>query len=96
MKTVEVKIKVPEEIAHYVKSIREDDKELYFMRNAMLLYPFVRKSQMSRGRAAELLGVNKFDLIDFYSSISIPFINMTEEDLQDDLETFERLKEKNK
>ena len=96
MKTVEVTIKVPKEIAHYVKSIREDDKELYFMRNAMLLYPFVRKLQMSRGRAAELLGVNKFDLIDFYSSISIPFINLTEEDLMDDLETLERLKAKNK
>ena len=33
-------------------------------RNALLLYPMIWEGKMSHGRAAEILGVKKLDLID--------------------------------
>ena len=60
MKTVHIEITVPESMTPYLNSF---DQEQVFARNAMLLYPFIRDLTISHGRAAEILGVHKTDLI---------------------------------
>ena len=46
---------------------------------------------VKHGRAAEILGVHKTDLIEFYDSIGIPYLDQNEEDLLDDLATLDRV-----
>ena len=88
MRTVNVQITVPEDMSRYLNNI---DYEQIFERNAMLLYPFIRNLTISHGRAAEILGVHKTDLIEFYDSMGIPYLNQSEEELMADLETLDRV-----
>ena len=57
MKTVNIQLTVPEEMIPYILN---EDFELSFERNALLLYPFIKNMTISHGRAAEILGV-QFD-----------------------------------
>ena len=80
--------KVMEDMSTYLNDV---DYEQAFERNAMLLYPFIRNLTISHGRAAEILGVHKTDLIEFYDSMGIPYLNQSEEDLMADLATLDRI-----
>ena len=73
--------------------LNNSDYEQVFERNAMLLYPFIRNLTISHGRAAEILGVHKTDLIEFYDSMGIPYLNQNEDDLMADLATLDRMME---
>jgi hypothetical protein len=88
MRTVNVQIAVPEGMSTYLNDV---DYEQAFERNAMLLYPFIRNLTISHGRAAEILGVHKTDLIEFYDSMGTPYLNQSEEDLMADLATLDRI-----
>lgn len=88
MRTVNVQITVPEGMRTYLTNV---DYEQVFERNAMLLYPFIRNLTISHGRAAEILGVHKTDLIEFYDSMGIPYLNQSEEELMADLATLDRV-----
>ena len=88
MRTVNVQITVPEGMRTYLNNV---DYEQVFKRNAMLLYPFIRNLTISHGRAAEILGVHKTDLIEFYDSMGIPYLNQSEEELMADLATLDRV-----
>lgn len=90
METLTVTMDVPNGMVTYLNDERNDS----FERNAMLLYPFIRKGIISHGRAAEILGIKKWDLIEYYNSIGIPYLNQDKKDLIDDLETYNRLKGK--
>ena len=90
MKTVNIQIAVPEDMRSYLDN---EDQEQVFERNAMLLYPFIRNLTISHGRAAEILGVHKTDLIEFYDSMGIPYLNQSEDDLIEDLANISKLME---
>ena len=89
MKTVNVQLTVPEEMTPYL--ISED-----FERNAMLIYPFIKNMTISHGRAAEILGVRKRDLIEYYNSIGIPYLNQSKNDILSDVAAFDRVMAKRK
>ncbi len=88
MKTVNIQLKIPEEMAPF---ILQGKFETTFEQNAMLIFPFIKNMAISHGRAAEILGVSKRDLIEFYNSIGIPYLNQSKEDLLADLATFDRV-----
>ncbi|MBR3534797.1 MAG: UPF0175 family protein [Oscillospiraceae bacterium] len=88
MRSVKIQITVPEELSSY---LNDNDQEHNFERNAMLIYPFIRNLTISYGRAAEILGVHKPDLIEFYDSIGIPYISLSENELLEDLATLDRV-----
>lgn len=90
MRTVSIQIDVPEEMKSYLDC---EDYEQVFERNALLLYPFIRNLTISHGRAAEILGVHKTDLIEFYNSIGIPYLDQSEDDLMEDLAILNRFTE---
>ena len=90
MQTVIVQLAVPEGMAPYLD---DSERDLAFERNAMMLYPLIDRAVISHGRAAEILGVRKWDLIEFYNSMGIPYLNQSKEELLQDLDTFEALKE---
>ncbi|MBQ9388564.1 MAG: hypothetical protein IJU07_00120 [Synergistaceae bacterium] len=85
MKTVSIQLAVPEGMIPYF------DEEDSFERNAMLIYPLIHNMKISHGRAAEILGVFKRDLIEYYNSIGIPYLNQSKDDIIGDLAAFERV-----
>ncbi len=61
------------------------------MRNALLLYPSIANHVISHGRAAELLGMYKMELIELYSRLGIPYLDMTDEEFEEEIQTVKRL-----
>ena len=88
MKNVNIQIVVPEDMKYY---LNDENQEQVFERNAMLLYPLIRNMTISHGRAAEILGVHKTDLIEFYDSMGIPYLDQSEDELLADLKTLDRV-----
>lgn len=58
-----------------------------------MLYPYVHDGIISHGRAAEILGIYKIDLIVLYGRLGIPYIEMTDEEIDEELSTAASLKE---
>lgn len=48
---------------------------------------------ISHGRSAEILGVRKWDLIEFYDSVGIPCLSQSREDIDEEIAGFARLRE---
>ena len=65
-------------------------------RNALLLYPYIANQTISHGRAAEILGIRKSELIDIYDKLGYSYFDMTMNDLDAELETFRKLKKESK
>lgn len=87
LKTVEVKIKVPEEMAPYIEPETESD---CILRNAMIMYPYIKNGVISHGRAAEVIGIRKWDLITIYDNMGLPYLSSVS-DYKDDLKTIDEL-----
>ena len=84
MKTIEWEI--PEEMKQYIDSTNK------LRQNAILLYPYILDKTISHGRAAEILGVSKLNLIDLYANLGFPYFDLTMNELDKDLETYYLLK----
>lgn len=93
MALVDVNIKVPVEMAVYLKP---SDQVTEFERNALLLYPYVLKQSISHGRAADILGIRKNELIDIYDRFGFSYLDLTMDDLDEELETYRKMKAKGK
>ena len=85
MELATVQISVPKDM---VSLIETSDMSEAMKRNAMMLYPRIKDLTISHGRAAEILGVNKIDLIEFYGSMGIPYINQTPEEIEEELRAY--------
>lgn len=91
MALVDINIKVPVEMAVYLEP---SGKVTELERNAMLLYPYILKQVISHGRAAEILGIRKNDLIDIYDKMGFSYLDQTMDDLDSELEAYRKLKSK--
>lgn len=91
MALVDINIKVPVEMAVYLEP---SGKVTELERNAMLLYPYILKQVISHGRAAEILGIRKNDLIDIYDKMGFSYLDQTLDDLDMELEAYRKLKSK--
>ena len=85
-----VEIDVPEEIVPYTVL---EDKEEQITRNAMLVYPYIKRGVLSHGKAAEMLGIHKIDLITLYGRLRLAYFDETEEEFEE--ECIECLRENN-
>lgn len=77
-----IEINVPETLVDYMGL---DDINSERLRNAMIVYPYVKNGTISHGKAAELLGMNKLELIQLYGSIGLPYFDETPEELEEEL-----------
>lgn len=77
-----VEISIPESIEQY--TVLTDRNELS-IRNAMLVYPFIKNGTISHGRAAEMLGMRKIDLIQLYGNMGLPYLDESAEELEEEL-----------
>lgn len=90
MAYVDVNIKVPVEMAAYLNTSNE---MLEMERNALLLYPYILNQTISHGRAAEILGIRKNELIDIYDKLGFSYFDLTLDDLDMELEAYRKVKE---
>lgn len=86
MHMANIEIRIPATAKDYVM---HDTSEK--MRNALLLYPSIANNTISHGRAAELLGMHKMELIELYSKLGIPYIDMTDEEFEEEIQTVKKL-----
>lgn len=84
----QIEINVPEAVVPYANV--EGDRAV-LLRNAMLLYPYIKNDTISYGRAAEMLDIPKMELIELYGSLGIAYFDMTEEELAEDLATLNKV-----
>ena len=89
MTMTKVEIEIPEEVVTFVN---KPDKEAVQKRNAMLLYPYIQDGTISHGRAADMLGMYKIDLITLYGKMGLPYLEGTREELEGDLATLKKLR----
>ena len=87
LKMVEVKIQVTESMAPYMEPETEDD---CIIRNAKIMYPYIKNGVISHGRAAKIIGMRKWDLITLYDDMGLPYLSSVS-DYKDDLKTIDEL-----
>ena len=87
--TESVTINVPKGMSKYLVTV---NPETELTRNALLLYPYILNQTISHGRAAEILGIRKSELIDLYDKLGYSYFDMTMDELDEELDTFRRLK----
>lgn len=88
MEMKKVEIDIPEGIVQYTVLA---DKDEQLKRNAMLVYPYIQNGTISHGKAAEILGIFKMDLITLYGSMGLAYFDESREELEADLKTLESL-----
>lgn len=84
---INITIRIPKAMEKYLNT---DDQYTEVERNAMLLYPYIKNNTISNGRAAEILGISKWDLISFYDSEGLPYLDYDEEEIKEDLAAIKR------
>lgn len=85
-----VNMELPDEMIRFAMP---KDKEEQFKRNAMMLYPYIQNGTISYGKAAEILGVFKMNLITLYGKMGLPYIDMSDEEIEEELAMVNELKE---
>jgi hypothetical protein len=60
-------------------------RDMWLKQRAMILYPYIQNGTISHGRAAEILEMDKWSLIQLYGSMGIPYIDMDEAELERDI-----------
>ena len=61
------------------------DSEVKLKQQALLLYPYIENLTISHGKAAEILGISKLDLIVLYGNLGISYFNQTIEEIEEDV-----------
>lgn len=89
MVMADVNISVPKSIVQYTMV---EDKNMQLLRNAMLVFPYIQNDTISYGKAAELLGMNKLDLISLYGSLGITYLDQSEEELDSDILAIQKVR----
>ena len=90
MTLTETVIRVPEQMIAYIEP---DSKSDELIRNAMIMYPYVKAGTISHGRAAEILGIPKNDLIKIYDNLGFPYLSSVSA-YEEDLKTIRELEGK--
>ncbi len=85
-----VSMEVPDEMIRFVKPVNQNEQ---LKINAMILYPYIRQGTISHGRAAEILGIFKMDLITLYGKMGLPYIEMSDDEIEEELRTVEYLRD---
>ena len=79
-KRVNVELDLPDEL---LDTLSEQD--LAIKAKEALVMELLREHQLSQGKAAHLLGVNRDDLFSLMAKYQIPFIDLTEAELGEEL-----------
>jgi len=82
MEHVRIELEVPQVLAEYVDINSEDYKKKI---NQIMLYELVKNAKISIGKAAEAMGMRKFDFITDLGKMDIPYFDFSMENLMEDV-----------
>lgn len=85
----DVSIRVPEGMTMYVKP---QDRRAELVRNALLLYPYINDNTISHGKAAEILGISKYDLIELYDGMGLSYLSMDIEEVEEEISYWKKIR----
>ncbi len=85
-----VSMEMPDEMVEFAMPSNKDEQ---LKVNAMILYPYIQQGMISHGKAAEILGIFKIDLVTLYGKMGLSYIDMSEDEIEEELETVKYLKE---
>ena len=88
MQSVKFEIEIPASLVPYMKQ-----DEFKTQQTALLLYPYIAYGDISNGKAAELLGISKTELLDMFGEMGIPYFNQSAEELEQDIANLKFLDE---
>ena len=91
MDFIDVNIKVPIGMTMY---ITPQNKQAELERNALLLYPYINDKTISHGKAAEILGISKFELISLYDRLGLAYLSLDISEVESDIQNWEKIKGK--
>ncbi|BEG58264.1 MULTISPECIES: UPF0175 family protein [Helicobacter] len=74
-----IRLQIPNEM---VALIGSTDKSTKMLQKALILYPYIKNQVISYGKAAEILKIKKWDLMEIYSENGIPIIDYSIEEVQ--------------
>ena len=85
-----VSMEMPDEMVEFAMPSNKDEQ---LKINARILYPYIQQGMISHGKAAEILGIFKIDLITLYGKMGLSYIDMSEDEIEEELKTVKYLKE---
>jgi len=94
--TTSISMNVPLEVASY---FRIADETMKNDQKILMMFPYIKNGILSYGRVAEILGINKFELLATYERFGIPYIDISWEEAMEDAQTcmeFMKKKEQSK
>lgn len=68
-----------------------NNEKLKQKQTALLFYPSIQNGNISSGKVAEVLGIYKSELLDIYGELGLPYFDLTEEELDKDLQTLTKI-----
>ena len=89
MTMTDVIIQVPDGMVSYIIA---NDEQSELMRNAMLLYPYIKNLTISHGKAAEILGIHKHELIDIYDQLGLAYLDQDMQEIDEEVQYWKKLK----
>lgn len=64
------------------------------MRNAILLYPHIKNLTIEHGKAAEILGIHKYELINIYNQLGLAYLDQDMQEIDEEIQYWKKLKGK--
>jgi len=86
----QISVALDEKFLSFVAKKRKDIPERLKELSILELY---RRKEISSGKAAELLGMERFEFVRYASRLGIPFFDMSKEELERDLDAAKRIYE---
>jgi predicted HTH domain antitoxin len=86
----QISVPFDEKFLSFVAKKRKDIPERLKELSILELY---RRKEISSGKAAELLGMERFEFVRYASRLGIPFFDMSKEELEKDLKSAKKVYE---
>jgi predicted HTH domain antitoxin len=83
---VEVKLELPDEVATHLR-----DEDLAAKAKEAFTMELLREHEISQGKAAELLGIDRHTLLDLMAKYQVPVVDMTPEELEQEFQRADAL-----
>lgn len=88
MELASIEICIPKEMKPFFLNENSSDE---LRRNALILYPYIKDLTISHGRAAEILGIPKWDLIELYEDMGLPYLDLDISEVEKEVNSYYQL-----
>lgn len=83
-----IEFSLPSDVVDMIATTYQDSSDAIKEAAVLELY---REGKISSGKAAEILGMERFEFIRYVGMKGIPYIRMTPDELEDELKLLEKL-----